>query len=80
LKHHSFVDCSRIYPFYDWELKQRRDVVSKHAKRAIIDAINDCIVLERKYKQIILESEKALLEEILRDARKKSGEDSSPSD
>lgn len=76
LKHDSFVDCQSIYEFFDWELTRREGEVSLSAKKAILKAIRDCITIERKYKNRILNSEK----ELLADIEKEEKQDNHPSD
>jgi hypothetical protein len=62
LKYNSFVDCQKIYPFYDWELTRHVGEVSPNAKLSILQALSVCPTLERKYKTAILSRDGHLLD------------------
>ena len=69
LKRNSYVDCSNIYPFDDWELRRRHDAVSANAKYQLVRAVGQCLILPRRYKNLILMNEAELWEQIQRDLK-----------
>ena len=54
LKKDSYVDCREICPVSENELFNLQGVLSDEAKQAVIKAVNDCRVLQRRYKKMIL--------------------------
>jgi hypothetical protein len=54
LSHDSYVDCQRVFHFFDWEITKWLGPLSEQAKIDILDAVHRCPTLERKYKKLIL--------------------------
>ncbi|MEK8019848.1 MAG: hypothetical protein VSS75_023485 [Candidatus Parabeggiatoa sp.] len=54
LKRDSYVDCREICPVSENELFDLPGVLSRDAKNAVIEAVNACRVLQRRYKKRIL--------------------------
>lgn len=54
LKKDSYVDCREICPVSESELFNLQGVLSIEVKQAVIKAVNDCRVLQRRHKKMIL--------------------------
>src|SRR5689334_11476007 len=53
----SFIDCQKIYEFGEHDIEKKLDKISDRAKSDMLKAIDDCPVLERRYKKLILSKE-----------------------
>lgn len=54
LSHDSWVDCQNIFPFTVYELSDLRGTLSANAITSTRSAVEDCSVLKRRFKTIIL--------------------------
>ena len=54
LKRDSYVDCREICPVSESELFYLQGTLSMEAKQNVIQAVNACRVLPRRYKKMIL--------------------------
>ena len=54
LKQDSYLDCRDAFPFHVSELTQYRGFLSKDAQNAVLEAVDNCPVLETIHKQRIL--------------------------